>query len=351
MSRMTKLLRTVLGRKRPQFASQGKPTALILLYHRVCQLDSDPQQLCVTPQHFADHLQVMREFGNPVRLADFDDSPGPGKSSRPAIIVTFDDGYADNLTQAKPLLEKYDVSATVFVSTALTGTRHEFWWDELERLLLEPRHLPSQLDISISGKRLRYDFNGCARLSDDQWQGYRSWSVLDTGFPSTRHEAYSTLCSRLRPLPTNVRERAVDTLRHWAKVPAHGRASHRVMTADELRSLAMGGLIDVGAHTVNHPLLAALPRKVQQWEIEQSRQCLEGIVGGPVDTFSYPYGNKEAYNSTTAELARVAGFNLACANIQSPVRNKHNRFELPRLLVRDWDGDQFAKQLEHWTTG
>jgi peptidoglycan/xylan/chitin deacetylase (PgdA/CDA1 family) len=91
--------------------------AVILLYHRVTELAADPQLLSVSPQHFAEHLDVIRKVGLPMPLKSLWQAGRRERSSKCDVIVTFDDGYADNLYNAKPLLESHDVPATVFVTT------------------------------------------------------------------------------------------------------------------------------------------------------------------------------------------------------------------------------------------
>ena len=132
-TRMTNPFRHVARWFRPPVAAR----AVILLYHRVADLPSDPQLMAVTPRHFAEHLEVIRQSCRPLRLHDLGEAL-PDRS----VVVTFDDGYADNLHHAKPLLAAHDVPATVFVTSGYVGSDREFWWDDLERILLETPSLP-----------------------------------------------------------------------------------------------------------------------------------------------------------------------------------------------------------------
>src|SRR5687767_8520588 len=85
-----------------------EPRALILVYHRVTQIDSDPQLLCVGPRRFAEHMEVLRKDYHPLSLRDLQQRVRDGGIPRKGVVVTFDDGYADNLYEAKPLLERHD---------------------------------------------------------------------------------------------------------------------------------------------------------------------------------------------------------------------------------------------------
>ncbi|HSE98315.1 MAG TPA: polysaccharide deacetylase family protein, partial [Blastocatellia bacterium] len=124
--------------------------AVILLYHRIADSASDPWSLCVTPQHFAEHLEVLAKHGFVVRLERLARALDGGRLPHRSAVITFDDGYVDNLWNARPLLEQFDLPATVFVTTGNTGRSREFWWDELERLILQPGTLPESLRLTIN---------------------------------------------------------------------------------------------------------------------------------------------------------------------------------------------------------
>ena len=130
----------------PPARSPQRPT--ILLYHRVAHVTTDPQLLSVTPEHFVEHLQLLAEQREPVSLADLV-CHREERRYRQAVAVTFDDGYADNLHAAKPLLERAGVPATVFVTSGYVGGMRPFWWDELEELLLWPGDSRRALSVAV----------------------------------------------------------------------------------------------------------------------------------------------------------------------------------------------------------
>jgi peptidoglycan/xylan/chitin deacetylase (PgdA/CDA1 family) len=326
------------------------PQALVLLYHRVAEVPTDPHRLCVTPRHFAEHLEVLRRHYRPTALRQL---AGTADRVRPApltVVLTFDDGYADNLYQARPLLERWHTPATVFVVSGYVGQEREFWWDDLDRLLLQPGRLPAALRLGPESS-YHWELGEAAQYGEAAYQRQRSWSALDRDHPGPRQSLFCVLHRQLRPLPELQRRQVLDQLVAWAGVEWQGRPSHRTLRSEEVWKLADGGLVEVGAHTVTHPVLHALPADEQRTEIRQSKASLEEILGRPVTSFSYPYGTRADYSAATVALVREAGFRCACSNFPGAVRPAADPFQLPRLVVRDWDGDQFAKQLWEWTCG
>src|SRR5262245_22040769 len=105
--------------------------ALILMYHRVAEPPMDPWYLSVSPRHFAEQLDVLRQHARLLRVDQLSRALRDGDVPDRSVVVTFDDGYADNLRTAKSLLELYNVPATVFLTTGYIGQDREFWWDEL----------------------------------------------------------------------------------------------------------------------------------------------------------------------------------------------------------------------------
>jgi peptidoglycan/xylan/chitin deacetylase (PgdA/CDA1 family) len=245
------------------------------------------------------------------------------------VVVTFDDGYADNLWNAKPILEKYDLPATVFVTSGHIGSDREFWWDELDRLLLQGGTLPERLRLSLNGTSYEWEFGELAHA----------------GMPQHQTPPYRSLHQLLRPLPEAERRPVLDELLAWAGAEPVGRSTYRALSPDELFRLAEGNLVEVGAHTVSHPVLSALPATAQLAEVQESKARLEEILGRPVISFAYPYGTRSDYTSETVAVVREAGFACACSNFSGVVRRRTDRFQLPRVIVRDWDGTEFARRL------
>lgn len=321
------------------------PPAVILMYHRVTELANDPHLLAVTPAHFAEHLDAIRAYGVPMRLRDLVRSLQEGRVPPRAVVVTLDDGYADNLHQAKPLLVRQGVPATVFVTAGQVGLGREFWWDELDRLLLQPGTLPSVLRLRLNGGVREWRLEGAVTYSEEEHRRDRHWHIECREDPGPRQRLFRAVFALLYGQSSDHRRAILDRLTEWARAPALARPSHRVLTVEEAARLPEDDLVEIGAHTMTHPVLAALPPADQRWEIRESRTRLQSMLGREVVSFAYPHG------STTPEAAaglQEAGFLCACSSHPDSVFRAADPFELPRLGVRDWDGDGFARWLRWW---
>jgi peptidoglycan/xylan/chitin deacetylase (PgdA/CDA1 family) len=149
-------------------------------------------------------------------------------------------------------------------------------------------------------------------------------------------------------MPHEPRQFVLDRLRAWAGAADEVRPEFRAMSPDEMNELASGGLVEVGAHTMTHPSLPTLSAESRRREIVGGRDRLQEILGAPVTSFAYPYGDVD--DATASDVAD-AGFHSACACEGRVVVPRSHPLRLPRLDVLDWDGDTFAKHLERWLHG
>jgi peptidoglycan/xylan/chitin deacetylase (PgdA/CDA1 family) len=334
VARRVHRLRTVLQKK-----------ALILVYHRVAEANVDPWALGVSPAHFAEHLQVLKTIANPVSLQDLVQARSDSELPPRPVCITFDDGYADNLYAAKPALEAYRVPGTVFITPGYIGVAENLWWDELAKLILDPTSRQAELNLNLNGHHYDYAFPVAEGEpgGPDPFSKWRAWENA----PGLRQTAYLAIYSMLIKLSDSERERALGQLRQGS-TPDTDRRQHRCLTEDELRELAKGELVEIGAHTLTHPVLADLSPDQQQYEIGGSKRRLERLTGKIISSFAYPYGKKNHYTRQTVTTVQANGFACACSNFGGLVTRSSNRFRLPRFQPLDWDGDQFAEVVEGW---
>jgi peptidoglycan/xylan/chitin deacetylase (PgdA/CDA1 family) len=321
---------------------------LVLLYHRVIELEFDPHRLCVTPSHFGEHLEVLRAYGRRYRIREVAAALRAGRLPHRGVGVTFDDGYADNLHNAKPLLERHDVPATVFVTAGYVGRGREFWWDELERIVFVPAALPPNLALTVNDRHHEWPLGVAASNG-----GYHGWDMARKESADSRGALYRTLYTLLCPLADERREEALAALRAWAGLPADPRPTHRTLDVKEVVQLADGGLIEIGAHTATHPILGSLDRRSQWNEVHGGKTRLEQMLGRRVTSFAYPYGSRARsdYTEETVGVVRDAGFECACSYRPEPVRRHADPFQISRATVLDWNGDEFERRLRQWFNG
>ena len=340
MSAFKKLVRATEWIQR-KFSSRG----LILMYHRVANQDVDPWAMCVSPEHLGEQLEVLQKETHPVSLGQLVQSHRNGKIPDRAVAVTFDDGYADNLHSAKPLLDRYGIPATVFVVSGHIGNEREYWWDELERIILRPATIPETLSLWIQDKTFKWESGEAAKYSRNKPERDSCWIINRQENHNLRHSLYFTLHQLLQPLSEAERRKVMDELFAWAGVSHSKRSNYRTLTHTELLNLSQGELIEVGAHTVTHPFLSVLPYSSQQDEIQRGKNILEESIGRQIRSFSYPYGN---YTMETVAIVRKSGYDCACSVSKDSVWRGSDLFQLPRITIEDWGGEEFRQRLLEW---
>lgn len=300
--------------------------ALILGYHRVGDAARDPYGLCVSPRHFEEQMEVLRRRATPKALSDVLGGLGRADRRRGHVAVTFDDGYADFVRHAEPVLRRCGVPATVFVVSGSTGQR--LWWDELADVVLDPTLDETAIEAVL------------VAASD----AHTSRAPL-VGPVFDRRRMLATAHRWLLGCTARQRQEVLGRLRAQRSKATAADAENETLAEHELARLAHSGLITIGSHTVNHPALATISEDEQLFELSESRRRLEEITSHPVLDLSYPHGSNGA---ATRRLARQSGYRCACASNPDVVSFRSDFFCLPRFWVPDWDGDRFGRWLQRW---
>ena len=295
----------------------------ILLYHRVATDRIDSQLLATSPENFRQHLEHLASTRPCFPLDEWVD--GFKRKSLPsgAITITFDDGYVDNLTNASPLLSSMGLHATLFVTTGIIGSGQEFWWDALEYIFLTDYKLPDSLHINIEGHKYNWDVSSAPG----------------------RLQCMDQLTAYLKRVPPFQIERMLDMLFQWSGISRNARSSHRTMDELQLRQIVQEGAFSIGSHAVSHASLAHMDTQTQLAELRDSKATLESILQKDVPFLSYPFGSPADFNASTLQAAQSCGYHAALANVQGDASHEDSLFALPRRLVRNWNGAQFAQWL------
>ena len=331
--------------------SLWQPKVAILLYHRVFEEIQDPHLLCVSPDNFSAHLAYLSRNFQVISLDDLAVRLKERRIPKRGVVITLDDGYADNLYNAKPLLMHYEVPATVFLTTGQIGSNREFWWDELEQILLQPGILPEILQFNVNGLNYSYNLGKAARYDKEIYQRNFRWNVYKKTDPGARQELYRYLYNLLRYLHHDKQQNILDSLTALAGIKSIVRQTHRILSQIELGQLIDGRLIKAGAHTITHPVLSNLPVEMQKTEIIQSKNYLEKILNCPINSFSYPYGRKIDYAPQTEAILKDAKFTCACLTQWATVKENTGCFQLPRFSVENCGLNLFKNRLRRWFCG
>lgn len=298
--------------------------AIVLLYHRVTNLSSDPQQLSVTPDHFYFQVEYLKKHYNLLSVDEFVHLLiNKKKFPKRTVLLTFDDGYQDNHLQARPILESLNVQALFFITTSLLGTTKELWWDDLERVLLLKTTLPKYLTIAVNNREYRFA----------------------TATVPERNATYHALHPVIKYLPPAERNTLFAFLYSWAGIQDEGRTTHRLMSYNEVVQFSQSPSVVIGAHTHSHTPLSVLPKEEQQSDIHKSRTILEELTKLPIRYFSYPFGLKKDYTRETVHIVEEMGYDMVWSNYEDQVHRWTSRFEVPRYIVRNVSPEIFRQHI------
>lgn len=291
--------------------SRRSPSRLVILhYHRVSPAADPLYPDNLDPETFAGQIRLIKSTFEPLPLGQALRALAANDLPRNAVCITFDDGYADNFTVAEPILRKYGVVATFFVAAGyLDGG---MMWND--RIVQAMRGSNERVDLRELG------------LPD-----------YEPGDAAQSRRSLDKLVQAAKYLPQQERERIATRLA--AMYPASA-ATQMMMTSQQVRELADAGM-EIGAHTMSHPILAKIDPEVAEQEIVQSKRRLEAVTGRPVEIFAYPNGKPGAdFGPEHVEMVRRAGFSAAVTTSWGSAGPGSNPFQLPRIAP--WDRTPLA---------
>jgi peptidoglycan/xylan/chitin deacetylase (PgdA/CDA1 family) len=233
-----------------------------------------------------------------------------GDFSRRFVCVTFDDGYRDTMQWAYPILKEAGLPFAVYVPTSFPDRLGELWWLALEAVIARNDHI----GLQIEGRNRTFD---CATLA-------------------TKRTLYDELYWWLRARPTEAEMRSViHDLAACYQVDIAAFCDELCMTWPELAELATDPLVTIGAHTVNHPMLAKLPKKTVRSEMDLSRSIIEAGLGVRPDHLSYPVGDRTSAGPREFEVAAELGFKTAVTTRPGVLFAEHGKHltALPRISL------------------
>lgn len=306
----------------PLLAKPG--TLSIVNYHRVFPKLDGMFPAEVYAERFTEHLLWLKSACNVLPLREANELRKSKRLPSRAVVITFDDGYADNAEVALPLLQKAEVPATFFVCSAyLNGGR---MWNDTVIDSLRQMH-PDDIES------LQQIVPGVASLNLQQ-------HVVGDGFDSAK--VVGGVVQSFKYLPAEKRTKAVDDFAHLV---GFNERPNLMMTPDQLRELRDAGM-EIGGHTVNHPILGGLPFDEALQEVSGNKLWLEDVLGEPVTSFAYTNGKPGSdYTLETRKAVEQAGFDLAVTTAAGVSTQQSDSLQLPRFTPWDRSRQKFLTRL------
>jgi peptidoglycan/xylan/chitin deacetylase (PgdA/CDA1 family) len=291
-----------------------KTSAVILRYHSVCEHARSPLSyidpgLSVPLEAFDRQMKFLRERYAPVSLEDVVEAVGGGRPlPNLAVAVTFDDGYRDNHQYAFPVLRKYGIAGTFYITAGCVNRGEPLWTSRLRYYFMATQEpslalsapRPTRLDLaSAAARNASFAYTIATIKSAGKVRGGEIFRDVEVKLAVTD----------LSPLENSM------------------------MTWGEIEEMGKGGQI-IGAHTLTHPNLPGLPHDEAEAEIAGSKSLIEEKINGPVLHFAYPNGRGVShFNEPVREMVRKAGFLSSVTSIDGPVYRDDDPFTLQRLGV------------------
>ena len=259
------------------------PTARILYYHRVND-DRDPFFPAMSTGLFEREMEFVARHYKVIsldRLMEHLDASDP----ETVLTITFDDGYQDNFNHAFPILQRYGLPATIFLTTGSIDSREPLWFE--------------QLSLALK-KTTREDLD----LKTDPPLQFRIRTQAE------RLECNSRIQNFLRDLPDAERRQCLARVLRALAADGDEERHGKMLTWDQIRYMQARG-IDFGGHTITHPFLSRTTEEEAAWEIFGCKARIEEAVQQPVRFFAYPNGHESDVSKSNRDMVRRAGYRAA----------------------------------------
>jgi peptidoglycan/xylan/chitin deacetylase (PgdA/CDA1 family) len=283
----------------------------ILIYHRVLARPDPlfPEQ--VDARRFDRHLRLLRRWFRVLPLAEAVKRLAERSLPRRAACITFDNGYADAAEVALPILQRHGAPATFFVASGFLDGG--CMWDDAVVEVIR----------NAQGERLNL--------------GRAGFGVVDVGCPVRRRAVIDMLVAALKYLPP---EERIERVKRMAQ-----RFTPTMLSSDQLIALHRAGM-EIGAHTVSHPILTSISNAQARAEIADGRARLQEIIQAPVRMFAYPSGKPgKDFESRHVGMLRSQGFVAAVTTARGAARAGTDPFCLPRFAPPEHANGRFLLRM------
>ncbi len=291
---------------------------LILIYHRVLDQPDFMRPGEVDKQSFFWQMELLANYFNALPLAEaltrMEDDTLPPR----AVCITFDDGYADNYLNALPILENFQLSATFFIASGyLNGGR--MWNDSITETI---RSL-QQPELDLTALQL---------------------STFDITTPVKKAQVANEIIKKLKHLEPELRQRHTKFIEQQSPVPL---PDNLMLSTDQLKQLHASKM-EIGGHTVTHPILAKIDNTQLDQELAENKKTLEQILNTKLRYFAYPNGKPgDDYLLQQVDRVKQHGYQAALSTQWGVAHRESDLWQLPRFTPWDTNPAKFMLRMAH----
>ena len=295
--------------------------ALVLTYHRVLPPERSAESfstdaIVVSPETFRRQMRLLRRLFTPLSADEFAQALSAGQLPPNACVVTFDDGWYDNLDYALPILRETSVPAVLFVATDYIGSDNCFWQERLSRALSAARRIPER-------SRPLFAEIGASHVLDA------------TLTPAQTKLAIRAIIERYKAQPQpeiDALVNKVEGLLRESNVATDRQHPDRFLTWEQVKALDESGLVAIGSHCCTHTPLTKLDAKAVEAELQRSREVIRERIGVNPSDLAYPNGDHDAQ---IARAVQENGYRCAYTTIRGLVEPASDAFRLRRINIHE----------------
>jgi len=280
---------------------------LILCYHRV-GIEGVPLFSRLEPSVFEAQMRYLREHYRIISLRRLCDELREGNGPGPALAITFDDGYRDLYKYAFPVLQKYQIPATIYLIGECVETSDAPWYDRIFVAVDAARG--SSLDVELETPRHFSLSSSAARAS-------AAWEIV----------------CYLRSIPDVVRRQWCSDFEARVKLSPE-RLQGRMLNWEQVREMDKGGVL-FGAHTMSHPVVSRLEAAELESELADSKRLLESRLDKPIHDFAYPFGKLQDCDIFAERFLEGCGYHSAVTTIAGFNTPASSPYRLRRVQIGD----------------
>ena len=278
----------------------------ILVYHRVLpddQIKADLDfGLTVSCHNFEKQIKKLKSKYKVCSMDEFVDNLKKNKNEF-MLAITFDDGYKDNLIHALPILEKFEIPASIYITTKFLNENIVMWWYELSEVIRDN----STLRFEFEKKNFYFSIK-------NHKQKLIAFKNLKNIFLNLKIDKQNELLEKI----TNTEKR-----KNYSEI---------CLNSKEVKILDKHPLITIGSHSHNHLNFRILSNDEIQHEVTKSSEILENLLNHEIKHFCYPYGGKNQASHREFDIIENLNFDSAVTGRTYPIKN-YNLFSLPRIYV------------------